>query len=459
MELLPAFDLIKKHSVEIRNEPYKERVKRLKKLKSWIINHRGDIQKAIHADLRKSPEEADLTEVYVVLSEVKKAIRNLKYWIVPEPKGSSLTYLGTKAEVFYEPKGACLIISPWNYPFSLAVGPLISAIAAGNTVILKPSELSSNTSALIQKMVSEVLDENVAQIFTGGVEISTELLKLPFDHIFFTGSPRVGKIVMEAASKHLASVTLELGGKSPCVVDQSANVKDAARKIAWGKWLNAGQTCLAPDYVFVHENIKDDFLIKLKKYASELYQGDEYSSIISDDHFDRLCNWKKEAVEKGAEEYHSGSIDPESRRFEPSIVLDPSPGTHLHENEIFGPICMIKTFSDLDEVIDLVNSRPKALSAYIFAGKNKVIETFKRRTSAGSFVVNDVVLQFAHPALPFGGVNNSGIGKSHGRTGFLAFSNEKSVLRQRVGLTMAGTLYPPYNGFKRKMIDLLIRYF
>ncbi|MEQ9230421.1 MAG: aldehyde dehydrogenase family protein, partial [Cyclobacteriaceae bacterium] len=330
MSVQTIFENQKKRSIQLRSEPLKSRLERLKKLRKWIFDNRVSIQEAIYADLRKPAEEADLTEIYVTLSDTKKAIRNLKYWVISEPQGTSIPYLGTKAEIYYEPKGTVLIISPWNYPFSLAVGPLISAIAAGNTVFLKPSELSANTSKLIKRMVEELFDEDLVKVETGGVEVSTELLKLPFDHIFFTGSPRVGKIVMEAASKHLASITLELGGKSPCVVDESANIKDAAEKIAWGKWLNAGQTCLAPDYVFVHEKIKDQFLAKLKDEAIKLYGNEDYSSIISDDHFKRLSEWQAEAVQQGGNLYFEGMTNESERRLAPSIVEDVKPGTHLH---------------------------------------------------------------------------------------------------------------------------------
>jgi len=460
MDINQVFEKQGVRSVELRTEPIKARIRRLKDLRNWIMTNRVRIQAAVYKDLRKPPEEVDLYETWIALGEVRKAIRNLKYWVMPEPESTSMAFIGTKAEIYCEPKGRTLIISPWNYPFNLAVGPLISAIAAGNTVLMKPSEVSPNTSQLLKEMADEVFEADMVTVVNGGVDVASELLKLPFDHIFFTGSPRVGKIVMEAASKHLASVTLELGGKSPCIVDESVNIKDAAKKIAWGKWLNAGQTCVAPDYVFVHEKIKTPFLEQLQKEAELLYGGENsYTSIISEDHYGRLTKWKEEAVEAGAKLTYEGVSNPESRRMGPSIVEDASEGTHLHDNEIFGPICMVKPFANIDEAIDLVNSRPKALSAYIFARNNKVVEQFKRRTSAGSFAVNETVLQFAHPSMPFGGVNNSGIGKSHGKHGFLAFSNQKSVLKQRVGFTMAKILYPPYNSFKRLNIDFLLKYF
>ena len=460
MDVITLFENQKARSLDLRTESVKSRIHRLKKLRNWILNNRTRIQEALYKDLRKPPEEVDLCETYVALSEIKKAIRNVKYWMMPESESTSIAFLGTKAEVYHEPKGRTLIISPWNYPFNLAISPLTSAIAAGNTVMIKPSELSANTSLLIAEMAKELFAEDMVTVINGGVDVSTELLKLPFDHIFFTGSPRVGKVVMEAASKHLTSITLELGGKSPCIVDESVDIKDAARKIAWGKWLNGGQTCVAPDYLFVHEKIKNSFVQELQN-QSELLYGDEnsYTSIISEDHYNRLSKWRDEAVQAGANLIYEAPSNRETLRMGPSIVEDASSGTHLHDSEIFGPICMVKTFANIEEVIDLVNSRPKALSAYIFTKNKKVVDQFKRSTSSGSFAVNDCVLQFGHPSMPFGGVNNSGIGKSHGKHGFIAFSNQKSILKQRVGITMAKMLYPPYNLFKRLNIDFLLKYF
>jgi aldehyde dehydrogenase (NAD+) len=459
MDMQEIFISQKKRSISKRTSTIKQRLRTLKVLRVWILNNRARIQEAVFKDLRKSPEEADISEIYVVTSALNKVIRNLKYWTEPETDVFDLTYLGTKGEVYYEPKGTVLIISPWNYPFNLAVGPLIYALAAGNTAILKPSELSVHTSELIRQMCEEIFEPDEVIAFTGGVEVSTELLKLPFDHIFFTGSPRVGKIVMEAASKNLASITLELGGKSPCVVDESANIKDAAEKIAWGKWLNAGQTCLAPDYLFVHEKIKEQFLSELKKEVIRQYGEKDYSCIISDGHFDRLKSWKEEALTKGATLYYEGKSDPAERRLAPTIIEDVTADTHLHEDEIFGPICIVKSYSSLDEVIGIVNARPKALSAYIFSSNKKSIASFKQRTSSGALLVNDTLIHFAHPNLPFGGVNNSGIGKTHGKYGLMEFSHPKSVLKQRVGWTMAKLFHPPYTKFKKLTIDLLIKYF
>ena len=460
MEIREVFEKQKETSQQLRSEPIKKRIERLKAIKRWVYANREEIRDAIYKDLKKPPEEADITEIYVVIREVKKAIKNLKNWIIPEPEGTSLAFLGTSAEVYYEPKGRTLIIAPWNYPFSLCMSPLVSAIAAGNTAIVKPSEMSVHTANIIDKMCSELFGDEMIKVFNGGIETSTELLSLPFDHIFFTGSPRVGKIVMAAASKHLTSVTLELGGKSPCLVDKSANIQDTAQKVAWGKWTNAGQTCVAPDYIFVHEKIKDQFVDKLKREAEKMFSTEQsYASIIDDGHFKRLKDWKSESLDSGAKLLYEGSSNEESRRMAPCILEETKEGTHLNDNEIFGPICVIKTFADLDDAIDQVNKRPKALASYIFANDRKVVERMKQETSAGSFVINDNVLQFGHPSLPFGGVNNSGMGKSHGKYGFIEFSNQKSVLKQRVGFTMAKILYPPYNNFKRLNIDFLLKYF
>ena len=304
MNISEAFNAQRRKSLELRSEKINERVKRLRAIKKWILTNRVKIQNAVRSDLNKPIEETDLTEIYIALADVKSAIRNLLHWSLPDQEGTSIPYLETKAEVFYEPKGVVLIISPWNYPFNLSVGSIISTLAAGNTIFLKPSELSSHTSSLLQEMANELFEEDILKVVQGGVDISTELLALPFNHIFFTGSPRVGKVVMEAASKHLASVTLELGGKSPCVVDESANIKDSAEKIAWGKWLNAGQTCLAPDYLLVHEKISERFIQMLKEQAIKQYGGEDYSSIISEGHYVRLTNCKKEAIKNGADVFY-----------------------------------------------------------------------------------------------------------------------------------------------------------
>ncbi|WP_436514369.1 aldehyde dehydrogenase family protein [Ekhidna sp. To15] len=454
------FEQVKEHAFELRVSTLKERKHQLKKLEDWIMNHRSEIHEAVYKDLQKPNQETDLTEVFVVLSEIRKARKNLRSWMMPKPAASSITYLGTKAETIYEPKGACLIIAPWNYPFQLAVGPLVSAIAAGNTAIIKPSEFSENTSELIKKMCLEIFKPKEVSVVLGAVKESQELLALPFDHIFFTGSPNVGKVVMEAASKHLSSITLELGGKSPTIVDQSASIKDAAQKIAWGKWLNAGQVCIAPDYLYVHENVKDKLIEELIVQTEKIYGSKEtYGGIISRHHHNRINDLMADAIDKGANIEFGGKSDRDNLRFSPTLLSNVSKNSRVLEEEIFGPILPLVVYHDLKEVIEFINQKPKPLALYVFSRKKSTIDRITKETSAGMMTINDVVLQFAHPNLPIGGVNNSGIGKAHGHAGFIAFSNEKAVVKQRRGLTMAKTVYPPYSGFKKFMIDFMVKYF
>jgi len=301
----------------------------------------------------------------------------------------------------------------------------------------------------------------------GGPEVSTYLLSFPFDHIFFTGSPAVGKIVMKAAAHHLASVTLELGGKSPTIIDASANLRDSAKRVAFGKFFNNGQTCIAPDYVLIEEKVKEPFLQELKKYVKELFGQEDtldesspnYARIVNDKNFQRLNRLLLDAVQKGATLELSGPVNPESRFIHPMILSNVSTDASIMEEEIFGPILPILTFQSVDEVLRIVNRGPKPLALYIFSTNRRFREAILTETSTGGVCINDCVMQFTHPGLPFGGVNNSGIGKSHGRFGFLAFSNEKPVLKQKNGFAAPYLLYPPYKPAMKKVVDILLRWF
>ncbi|MEM6831545.1 MAG: aldehyde dehydrogenase family protein, partial [Bacteroidota bacterium] len=453
------FEDCQRKSQKLRLTTEKERRHKLRKLEKWILQNRGTIQKAVYADLKKPKQETDLTEIFVVLSEIRKARRNLRLWMAPKKVSGGIPYLGTKAYTYPEPMGCCLIISPWNYPFQLAVSPLVSAIAAGNSVIIKPSEFSEYTSTLIKKMCEDLFDKDEIGVVLGAVNESKELLSLPFNHIFFTGSPRVGKVVMEAAVKHLASVTLELGGKSPAIVDETASIKDAAKKIAWGKWQNAGQVCVAPDYLLIHEQVKDRLVEELVVQSNKIY-GDEknYGSIINREHHNRINDMMADAIERGATLEFGGKSDRTNLRFSPTLLSKVSRDSRIMNDEIFGPILPLVTFSTLEEAVDLVNEKEKPLSLYVFSNKRKNIQRIKKETSSGMMTINDTVLQFAHTGLPIGGVNHSGIGKAHGYHGFLAFSNEKAILKQRIGLTMAKTVYPPFTKLKNWLIDFMIKY-
>lgn len=454
----------KEQALKLRSAPVKERIKRLAQLQYWIENHQNEIQEALYEDFRKPAMEVNLTEIYPALSEVRLAISNVDDWAFPKKVKSPATFMAASARIHYEPKGVCLIISPWNYPFILAIGPLISALAAGNTVILKPSEHSPNTSRLIESMVSDLFDPSDVAVFQGEVEVAQALLELPFDHIFFTGSTQIGKKVMAAASEHLASVTLELGGKSPVIIAASASPGESAERISWGKFLNTGQTCIAPDYAFIHSSQWDTFLKEFVFYTEKLYgQGGkefadsgDYARIINKSHFDRLSNALDEALDAGATLICGGKRNEEELYFEPTVIANVPEDCTLMQEEIFGPILPVKSYSELEEVITYINSRPKPLASYLFAQDEPTYNKVLQETSAGALVYNDCVIHFTHPNLPFGGVNASGIGKAHGKHGFDSFSNEKAVIKQR--LPMNKLVYPPYTQVTGKFINYMLKY-
>ncbi|MEB2773688.1 aldehyde dehydrogenase family protein [Algoriphagus sp. D3-2-R+10] len=450
-----------------RTSSAEDRIVRLKKIRAWIKDHQQDIRNALKNDFSKPEPETDLSEIYPVTSEINHAIKNLKKWMNPKSVSTPLPMMGTSGKIYVEPKGRSLIISPWNYPFNLTVVPLISALSAGCTAIIKPSEITPHTSELISKMISKLFDPSEVAVILGEVEVSTALLKLPFDHIFFTGSPAVGKIVMKAAAANLTSVTLELGGKSPAIVDEDADCKDAAEKLIWGKYVNCGQTCVAPDYMLVHDNQLATLLLEMKVALQKMYDTDfkgienspDMARIVNDKHFNRLTATIEDAVEKGAEIVFGGKVDPQNRYIEPTILTNVTDEMLVMQEEIFGPIFPIVTYSTLEKAIAYVNSKPKPLALYYFGSNSKQSSKVLQETSSGNAVINDCVLHFLHLELPFGGVNTSGIGKAHGYHGFLAFSNEKGVLKQRVGLNNVTLLRPPYGIKAKQIIASLIKWF
>ena len=465
--LLAVFEKQKKRSLLLRSESIGDRKKRLVEFESFILKNKHKVSDAVFKDFKKPQAESDISEVYPVLTEIRHTLAHLSDWAKPQKIDAPLTYLGTRSEVRYEPKGVCLIIAPWNFPFNLCIGPLISCLVAGNTAVIKPSELTPNTSKLIAELVSEFFDEDMVTVFQGDQDVSTQLLSLPFDHIFFTGSPAVGKIVMKAAAENLSSVTLELGGKSPAIIDESANLKDAAKRIAFGKFLNNGQTCIAPDYALVHENVKTKFIEELKSITNKMFgengafneSSPNYARIVNRKHFDRLNKILQDAVDKGAKIEMSGPVNKDTNFIHPVILTNVSSDTLAMQEEIFGPILPVVSFKTADQVTYIVNGKPKPLALYVFTNRKSFREKILTETSAGSVGVNDCVLQFSHPNLPFGGVNNSGIGKSHGRYGFLAFSNEKPVLKQKRGFSMAYLMHPPYSNFRKKLVAQMLRWF
>lgn len=458
-----VFDLQRKHQYELANRGYKARAAALKRLHKSLLNHRDAIKEALHKDFRKHPSEVDLTEIYAVTTEIKHTLRHLRSWMQSQSVAVPVAQLGSSSRITYEPKGVVLIISPWNFPINLTFGPLVSAIAAGNTVIIKPSEMTPHASAVMAKIIKEVFDEKEVALFEGGVETSTALLQLPFNHIFFTGASSIGKIVMKAASEHLASVTLELGGKSPTIVDDSANIALAAKRIAWGKYINNGQICLAPDYLLVQENVKEKFLQEIEKQSKAFFDEDpqaseSYARIVNNRHFERVKSYLDDAVETGATIRMGGKLDGHEDYIAPTIVENPAPDSKLMTEEIFGPVLPVLTFKDIKEVSSYINKGEIPLALYIYSKNRKNIREVMDNTRSGAVCINHNALHFFNSNLPFGGSNFSGIGKSHGWFGFEAFSNVKAVYKQILPSAI-DFLTPPYNGFKQKLIDLTIKWF
>ncbi|QNK77263.1 aldehyde dehydrogenase family protein [Winogradskyella sp. PAMC22761] len=463
----PYFELFSKqyqNQYTIGNQSCKDRIKTLNKLQYAIeVTYRTEIQEVLHKDLGKPILETELTEIYAIIGDIKYAKKHLHQWMRKQNVKTPMSLLGSNSYIKYEPKGVCLIISPWNFPFNLTFGPLVSAIAAGNTAIIKPSEMTPNASDLMSKIVAEIFSEDEVAVVQGEVEVSTQLLKLPFNHIFFTGSPNVGKIVMKAASQHLASVTLELGGKSPTIIDKTANIDKAAKKIMWAKFLNTGQICVSPDYVLIDESIKTQFITACKKWIDVFYKdnpqaSESYGRIVTDKHFERLNSYLENAKALNAKFEVGGSTDSASKYISPTIISDLKPEAKLLEEEIFGPILPIVTYENLDNAIAYINSKPKPLALYIYSKRKTNINKIINNTRAGGTCINNSVLHYANHELPFGGVNNSGIGKSHGFHGFKSFSNERAIMKQNTfGVTEL--LFPPYTGFKEKLARLTIKWF
>jgi aldehyde dehydrogenase (NAD+) len=465
-QIAASFSILKSAVPSLRREPLKNRIARLTKLRQWIHTNRGRIHEAAYADLSKPAVEVDGTELFHVLNEIKLAVDQLENWAEPRKIDAPFTMLGTRSTLHHEPRGVCLIIAPWNYPFSLAVGPLISALAAGNAVIVKPSELTPHISSLLSKMTEEVFEKDTVHTHEGGPEVARYLLSLPFDHIFFTGSPAIGKVVMKAAAENLTSVTLELGGKSPTIISDTANLKDAAKRVAVGKFVNNGQTCIAPDYILIDEKIVSKFIERLIEQIKKLFsengsfeQSKSYSRIVNERHFNRLNELVQDALQSGAKMEWGGNADQSTRFIHPIVLTQVPEQSRIMMEEIFGPVLPVITYKGLDEAIATINSKPKPLALYLFTASHKVRERILAETSSGAVCVNDCAIHFLHHNLPFGGVNNSGIGKSHGYSGFLAFSNEKPVLKQKSGFTSVSPFYPPYTTTSRKLMDWFLKLF
>lgn len=435
--------------------PIAFRKQQLRKLRSLIQANENEISAALFNDLGKSAFESYATEIGIVLEEISFHIKNLNSWAKKKKVSTPITAFPAKSYIQPEPYGVVLIVAPWNYPFQLALAPLVGAISAGNCCIVKPSEISSNTAQLLEKLINSNFDERYIRIITGGVNVSQELLKQAFDLIFFTGSPRVGKIVMRAAAENLTPVVLELGGKSPCIVDKDVDVALTAKRIMWGKCINAGQTCIAPDYVLVHEAIKDKLFEQLSKSIQDLYgknpqQSIDYPRIINKEHVLRL-----EQMLSAGRIVAGGNFDLNNRYFEPTIVDVQDTEHKLMQEEIFGPILPVVTYSKLAEAIRFVQNKPKPLALYLFTNNKQNLQQLLSQLSAGGVTVNDTIMHFANNKLPFGGVGNSGLGSYHGHASFSAFSHFKSVMKRASWLDIP-LRYPPFAN-KLKIVKFLIK--
>lgn len=406
------------------------RLDALETLRSMIKNNEQVLMDALRADLNKSEFDAYTTEIGVVLEELRFTISHLRSWVKPKKVKTPITHVGSTSYIYAEPYGVALIISPWNYPFQLAIAPLIGAIAAGNCAIIKPSELTPKTSEVLATLINEHFPEEYISVALGGVEVSTALLNENVDYIFFTGSVPVGKVIMEAAAKNLTPVTLELGGKSPCIVHKDANLKLAAKRIAWGKFINAGQTCVAPDYLYIHAEIKDEFLSLFKEVTAELYGNEplknkDFTRIVSERHFNRLQSFLKDG-----ETYFGGNFDSEKLMIEPTVLTNITWDSAVMEDEIFGPILPVMEYENITDVINGIHQYPNPLALYLFTESTSVEEEVLNNISFGGGCINDTVYHLASPYLPFGGVGSSGMGAYHGKGSFDTFSHRKSVLKQ-----------------------------
>jgi aldehyde dehydrogenase (NAD+) len=460
-QILEVLALQKTALLRLSTSSAEERIAKLRKIESYLLQHKEELCDVMYQDFKKPASEVVIAEMLGVKREINHTIKHLKSWMKPKSVSTPLMLLGTKGLVQYEAKGLCLIISPWNYPFNLSICPLVHAIAAGNAVILKPSELSPNTSGFIKKMISSLFDKSEVAVFEGDAAVSTFLLEQKFDHIFFTGSPAIGKVVMAAAAKHLTSVTLELGGKSPAIVGPDVNVEEAAAKIAWGKFLNNGQTCIAPDYLYVHEKNYYSFLQALEAtvdtfYGANVAKSKDYARIVNRRHFDRIASLLEDAKEKGAQVLFGGITDADDCFVSPTVLTNCTPDMRILQEEIFGPILPIMSFKDEFQVTADIRSGDKPLALYVFSTNTEFNQYILNNTSSGTSVVNDCLIQFGHNELPFGGVNHSGIGKSGGHYGFVEFSNQKSVVIQRTNLLK--NFYPPYGVKVRWMIDFVLKW-
>jgi aldehyde dehydrogenase (NAD+) len=435
------------------------RIQQIKKLLKLIATNEAKISEALKKDLHKPEYESLSLEVGPVFADANHILQHIKEWAEPEDVPTSLFHLPGNSKVYKDPYGNVLLISPWNYPFLLTISPLIGAMSAGNCVLIKPSEHSPATSQMMQELINENFDAGYIHVVQGDAEVTQEILKNRWDYIFFTGGTEIGRVIYQAAAKHLTPVTLELGGKSPCVVDKNAFIDLAAKRIAWGKTVNSGQTCIAPDYLFVHADVKDKLIDSIKAHIKKSY-GDaplehpDYCKIINQRQYNRLKGYLN-----NGEIIAGGKFSDEKQMLEPTIMLNPPKDSPVMTEEIFGPILPVFTYKELDEVIQFINGREKPLAAYIFSNSAKTREKFLTSTSSGGVCVNDTVLHISSSNMPFGGVGESGMGGYHGKSSFDTFSHRKSVMHRMPHMLDPFLRYAPYSPKKSGIMRFFLKKF
>ena len=432
------------------------RKKQLQKLLQEITKKEKDIVDALYKDFKKSEYEAVMTETSIVLSELKTTIKKLSSWAKPKRVRPAFLNFPSSAKIHHEPYGTTLIIAPWNYPYQLAFAPLVGAIAAGNTVILKPSELTPNTSKVMRDIIEAIFDKNYVAVVEGGIPVSQKLLSLRWDYIFFTGSVFVGKIIAKAAAEFLTPTTLELGGKSPCIIDETANLKLAAKRIVWGKFLNGGQTCIAPDYILIHKKVKSKFVTYFKEEVKNAYgenpeTSDDFPRIINTKNWERLAKMiENETVLVG------GTTNEAEKYIAPTLLDEPSLDSESMKDEIFGPILPLISYTEKSELEDIICTYDKPLAFYVFTTKSNFAKEMIDKYSFGGGTVNDTAVHFVNHRVPFGGVGESGIGKYHGQASFDTFSHPKGIVTRYNWLDIP-TRYAPYTG-KLKQLRTLLKF-
>jgi aldehyde dehydrogenase (NAD+) len=438
---------------------YKFRKAQLKKLKQVVKENEQAITQALHKDFGKPSFETFVTEIGQVYEEINYALRHLSAWMRPKKVGTPLLHFPSSSTIYYQPKGVCLIIGPWNYPFNLIFAPVVAAMAAGNTCMIKPPEETPHVSNLINEFISKNFEEEYLAVIMGeGKTVVPQMMEnLTFNHVFFTGSVPVGKIIAKAAAEKLVPVTLELGGKSPCIVDKSASLETAAKRIAFSKFVNAGQTCVAPDYLLVHEDVEDEFLDELRAAIMTFYgslsptESKNLAQIVNESRFETL----KAYLSEGKRTF-GGVVDEPRRKIAPTLIKDVKEDDKLFKEEIFGPIMPVYLFKTHDEAIELINKNPNPLALYIYANNRKVSKRYIEEVPFGGGCVNNGLIHLGNPELPFGGIGTSGQGNYHGKAGFMTFSHEKSIMKTATWFDLKKK-YPPYDKFIMKLAKWLMK--